>query len=146
MREPLNLDASRESAFTESEPKGFIKQEPDVLATQVTSVSHVPESFAVVAVQSEGDPDDVSVPARDVEAVGAPALVGDRCFDLAGMRPVETMPLLARKHQAGDPHDPPDALAVVGHLAAGLPLSIDEPVRAPVAIGSPRPGHGENRP
>src|ERR1019366_4099756 len=143
-REPLDLDGSRESAFAEPGPEGLVEQKSDVLAAKIAGSGHVSERLAVVAVQGEGDPHDVSVPAGDVESVGAPTLVGDGHLDFPSMRPIETMSLLPRKHQAGDPHDTPDSLAVVRRLPAGLPLTIDEPVRAPVAVRSPRLGHGED--
>lgn len=41
--------------------------------------------FAVMGVNGEGDAHHLAIPARDLKAIGRPALVGDSCDDAALM-------------------------------------------------------------
>ncbi len=97
-----------------------------------------------MAVQSEDDLDRLSVPAGDVEPVGAPALVGAGRFDLAGVGSVDPPSHLARQHQVVDPHHPPNPLAVVGPLSALEPGPVDQPPDAPIPVAGPLLGHRED--
>ena len=83
VREPLDLDGRLQSALTEAGPESAVEQEADIVTVEITSSGDVIDRLPIVAVQCEGHAHGLSVPARDVEPVGAPALIGSRHGDPA---------------------------------------------------------------
>src|SRR5215831_13105909 len=91
--------------------------------------------FTVVAVEREGHPDQVAVPAADVEAVGAPALIRRRHLDPPRVRAIPTADL-SRQRQLVDPHHAPDPLAVVRRKPVLAPLPVDQDVDASRSVAA----------
>ena len=133
-----------QAGLAEAGPDGAIQKKPNVGAVEGPGLGHMAEHLPIVAVQSEDGLDRLPVPARDVEPVGAPALVGAGRFDLAGVGTIDPPPHLARQHQVVDPHHPPDPLAVVGPLSTLESGPVDQPPDSSIPVAGPLLGHRED--
>lgn len=70
-----------------------------------------------MGIDDEGDPDDISVPASDFEAIGTPAQVRAHDDDLAVMAAASPAARVPGKQHAVLAHDTEDALVIDGRFA-----------------------------
>ena len=73
--EPLNRVRGFERGLAEARPQRAIHERADVGAGQRARRGHVGRHLAIVAVDREGDGEDLTAPAGNQEDIGAPPLV-----------------------------------------------------------------------
>jgi hypothetical protein len=85
---------------------------------------HPADDLAVVAIEGEGEADDLTVPAGEFEAIGAPADVGTQCRHLAVMFARAAPAGMPGQQQAMPLHQPIDAFGVDRGHPVGSPLAL----------------------
>src|SRR5882762_8406543 len=126
--------------FPEAGPERLVEQQADVVTGQIVRLGHELDRLAVVTVEREGHLHALAVPAADIEAVRAPALVRLRHPHLAGVGAVPSSDL-SRQREFVQPHHPPDPLAVVGSCTVGTTASVHQSVHPPHAVARPLSDH-----
>jgi hypothetical protein len=103
---------------------------PAVVATQS-------DDFAVLAVQGEGHPHDLAIPAGELQRVRTPTLIGAARHDRSVMSPWDAAPCMPGQQQAALLHQSVDSLGVDGIVAGGSPLALEERGDPPVSLARP---------
>ena len=107
----------------------------DDLAAEAGGGRGPADDLTVVAVEDEGDAHHLAVPAGELEAVRAPALVGLCGCDGSLMFPRDPPAGAWRQQQALSLHEAKDPLAIDKVQTAGSPLTIEQCSDPAVPIG-----------
>ncbi len=130
--EPLN--GMRCAMRREPSLDAFDHEIKDHLAGNAHDGSNPTDDLAVVTVQCKGDPDHVTVPAGEFQAIGTPGDIGAQGRDPAIMFARQPATGVADQQQTMLSHTPVDPLRVDGRVAVGSPLALDEH-GDPTAVG-----------
>src|SRR5262249_38957498 len=128
VREPLDLDLRL--LIPKPCEHAASDQPPNLLAARRVGRGHLRQDFPIATVQGKRDVDYFAIPARNLEHIAAPALIGNHALDLALVPPTMPAPPTDRQSQAVDPHHALNPLAVVSrakgpvHDPAGSPIPI----------------------
>ena len=88
-----------------------------------------------MAVQREGDPDNLAAPTGELQDIRTPSLIGTAGYDGAIMDTRGTPPGMPGQEKPVLLHQPVDPLGIDGIEAGGSPLALEERGDPPVSIG-----------
>ena len=117
---------------------------PDHLAGNPGRGCHPADDFAIMAVQREGDPDNLAAPTGELQDIRTPSLIGTAGYDGAIMDTRGTPPGMPGQEKPVLLHQPVDPLGIDGIEAGGSPLALEERGDPPVSDAYP-PGAGYRR-
>src|SRR5437868_7455828 len=96
------------------------------------------DDLAVVAIEGEGEPHHLAVPAGELQAIRAPPDIGAQRSDLAVVIAGTAAPGMPGQQQCVPLHQPVDALGVDWGQTVGSPLALEERGDPPVPVARSR--------